>query len=300
MIEKGYGVAAPMLRPALIIHGGAGAARPELSVAWAHGCTVALQAGWNVLLNGGSALDAVCEAVAALEDDPNFNAGVGSCLTSSGIVEMDAAVMEGCSLGAGAVGVVGTVRNPVRLARAILEDGRHVMLAGPEAEAFARAHGVQTCQPEHLVTPSQRQRWQQHQVDTGGTVGAAAVDGNGHVAAATSTGGIGGKLPGRVGDSAVIGAGTYADDRFGAASATGQGEAIVRVVLAKSVLDALADGRDPGGAARQGIDALAQRVASTAGIIVVDALGRFGYAYNTEHMTVGYMRADLADAVVRT
>ncbi len=288
-----------ILRPALIIHGGAGVVRSELSAAQAHGCTAALQTGWKILANGGSALDAVSEAVAILEDDPNFNAGLGSCLTSSGVVEMDAAVMDGAGLRAGAVGVVRAVRNPVQLARAVLEDGRHLMLAGPEAEVFARSRGVPTCRPEDLVTARQRQRWQQRQADAGGTVGAAAVDRNGHVAAATSTGGIGGKLPGRVGDSAVIGAGTYADDHLGAASATGHGEAIIRVVLAKSVLDLLADGRDPEDAARASITLLAQRTRSTAGIIVVDALGRLGYSYNTEHMTVGYMRADLNEAVVR-
>ena len=290
-----------MLRPALILHGGAGAARPEIRAAQVPGCTAALRAGWQVLVNGGGALDAVCEAVAVLEDDPHFNAGFGSCLTASGTVEMDAAVMDGAALRAGAVAVVRTVCNPVRLARAILEDGRHVMLAGPEAETFAQARGLKSCRPEDLVTPAQRQRWQQrHDETSAGTVGAAAVDRDGHVAAATSTGGIFYKLPGRVGDSAVIGAGTYADDTRGAASATGHGEAIMRAVLAKSVLDRLCDGSEPERAARSGIDQLAHRTASSAGIIVVDPLGRFGYAYNTEHMTVGYMRADLSDFVVRT
>jgi len=290
-----------MLRPALILHGGAGIAHTEIRAAQVLGCRAALLAGWEVLVNGGGALDAVCESVAALEDDPHFNAGFGSCLTASGTIEMDAAVMDGAALRAGAVAVVRTVRNPVRLARAILEDGRCVMLAGPEAEAFAQARGLKSCRPEDLVTPAQRQRWQQrHDETSGGTVGAAAVDRDGHVAAATSTGGIFYKLPGRVGDPAVIGAGTYADDARGAASATGHGEAIMRVVLAKSVLDALCDGGEPERAARSGIDQLAHRTASSAGIIVVDPFGRFGYAYNTEHMTVGYMRMDLSDFVVQT
>jgi len=290
-----------MPRPALIIHGGAGSVRLDTSATQVPGCTAALRAGWQVLVNGGSALDAVCEAAAVLEDDPNFNAGLGSCLTSSGTVEMDAAVMEGAALRAGAVAIVCSVCNPVRLARAILEDGQHVMLAGPEAEAFARARGLRSCRPEELVTPAQRQRWQQRRDETsGGTVGAAAVDRDGHVAAATSTGGIFYKLPGRVGDSAIIGAGTYADDTLGAASATGHGEAIMRAVLAQSVVDGLRGGSDPELAARCGINRLAQRTASAAGIIVVDPLGRFGYAYNTEHMTVGYMHADLSDLVVRT
>ncbi len=288
-----------MFRPALIIHGGAGVANPELSAAQAAGCTAALTAGWQILARGGNALDAVCAAVAVLEDDPSFNAGVGSALTCAGTVEMDASVMDGNALRAGAVAVVRTVRNPVRLARAVLEDGRQVFLAGPDANGFARAHGVETCQPDDLTTPRQRQRWQQqHDTNPGGTVGAAAVDRDGHVAAATSTGGLFDKLPGRVGDSAVIGAGTYADDTLGAASATGHGEAIMRVALAKHVVDSLADGRDPARAAQCGMADLAQRVGGSGGIIVVDPLGRLGHASNTPHMTVAYMRSDLSAAVV--
>jgi beta-aspartyl-peptidase (threonine type) len=289
-----------MLRPALIIHGGAGAAHPELRAAQRAGCAAALAAGWKILTRGGRVLDAVCDAVAALENDPAFNAGVGSCLTSAGTVEMDASLMEGSALRAGAVAVVRTIRNPVRLARAIMEDGRHVLLAGPEAETFARTHGVETCRPEELVTEAQLQRWRQRQeAVAAGTVGAAAVDGAGHVAAATSTGGLFGKLPGRVGDSAVIGAGTYADDGLGAASATGEGEAIMRIVLAKSVVDALRDGSEPAAAACQGIRLLGRCVAATGGIVVVDPLGRFGHACNTPHMTLGYMRPDLSDYVVQ-
>jgi len=288
-----------MRRPALIVHGGAGMATPELAAAQHAGCTAALTAGWRVLQAGGGAVDAVCAAVMTLENEPAFNAGIGSCLTSTGTVEMDASVMDGCGARAGAVGAVRGVRNPVDLARRIMEDGRHVMLAGPEAEAFAHALGVPTCNPQDLVTERQRQRWEQRHHESTGTVGAAAVDRDGHVAAATSTGGVFFKLPGRVGDSAVIGAGTYADDTRGAASATGQGEAIIRVVLAKAVIDALADGRAPDAAARQGIALLERRVAGTGGIIVVDALGRLGHAFNTPHMTVGWMRADRADGVVR-
>ncbi len=288
-----------VVRPALIIHGGAGTGNRRLSAAHRAGCAAAIDIGWQVLSRGGRALDAVCEAVAALEDDPAFNAGTGSCLTSRGTVEMDAAVMEGGALRAGAVAVVRAVRNPVRLARALLDDGRHVLLAGAETATFARAHGIPTCKPDALITNRQLRRWRrEHCSDTAGTVGAAAVDAAGRVAAATSTGGMAGKLPGRVGDSAIIGAGTYADESLGAASATGHGEAIIRVALAKFVVDALHNGRDPARAAQQGIDHLARRVASTAGIIVVDRLGGLGHAYNTPHMTVGFMRADLATPVV--
>jgi beta-aspartyl-peptidase (threonine type) len=288
-----------MFRPALIVHGGAGVESPELSPAHRAGCAAAVDTGWQVLSGGGSALDAVCAAVAALENDPHFNAGVGSCLTSGGTVEMDAAVMEGQALRAGTVAVVRTVRNPVRLARALLDDGRHVMLVGPEADEFARQHGVETCRPDDLKTERQLQRWQQRQETTAaGTVGAAAVDAAGHVAAATSTGGIFGKLPGRVGDSAVIGAGTYADALLGAVSATGQGEAIIRVALAKSVVDDLRDGTDPMLAAQRGIAHLQERVGGAGGLIVVDPLGRLGHAFNTPHMTVAYRRPGLSAAVV--
>ena len=291
------------MRPALIIHGGAGVANPELSAAQRAGCSAALAAAWRALVSGGSAADAVCEAVAQLEDDPTFNAGVGSCLTSAGTVEMDAAVMDGAGLRAGAVAAVRTVRNPVRLARAVMDDGRHVLLAGAGADIFAATCGVPTCAPQELITERQLRRWQQwHDQLTpaaSGTVGAAAVDRDGHVAAATSTGGIFHKHPGRIGDTPVIGAGTYADDRLGAASATGDGEAIIRLGLAKFVISDLSGGTAPDRAAQQGIRELGHRVRGAGGIIVVDPLGRFGYAYNTAHMTIGYMRADLDEFVVR-
>jgi len=286
-------------RPALIVHGGAGAGNPESSAAQRAGCGRAVDAGWRVLTQHGGALDAVCAAVAVLEDDPGFNAGLGSCLTADGTVEMDAAVMEGGDLRAGAVAAVSAVRHPVHLARALMDDGRHVMLAGPAALAYARHRGVETCQPADLITAHQLQRWRErHAAAPTGTVGAVAVDRDGRVAAATSTGGTFYKLPGRVGDSALIGAGTYADDASGAASATGHGEAIIRIALAKLVVDALGDGGDPIVAARWGIEQLGKRVAGSGGIIVVDPLGRIGYACNTPQMAVGYMRPDLAGPIV--
>lgn len=289
-----------MRHPALIVHGGAGADTPELHSEQRDGCLAALRAGWEALARGASAVDGVCEAVAQMEADPVFNAGVGSCLTTCGTVEMDAAVMDGAGLRAGAVAVVRSIRQPIRLARAVMDDGGHVLLAGAGAETFARLRGVESCDPEELVTERQRQRWQQRESPAStGTVGAAAVDRSGHVAAATSTGGIFFKPPGRIGDSAIIGAGTYADDSLGAASATGHGEAIMRVVLAKLVVDDLRGGADPAAVARRGISELHRRVAGSGGIIVVDPFGRFGHAYNTAHMMVGYMRPDLADYVVR-
>jgi beta-aspartyl-peptidase (threonine type) len=227
-----------------------------------------------------------------LEDDPAFNAGVGSALAENGKVEMDASLMDGNNLRAGAVALLSGVRNPIHLARAVLDDGRHVFLAGAAAEAMARQQGLASCAPQDLITPQQRQLWLQRATGSAGTVGAVAVDRDGHTAAATSTGGMAGKLPGRIGDSAVIGAGTYADDCLGAASATGNGEAILRVTLARAVLDRLRDGGDPASAATAALAVLQQRTQATAGVIVVDPFGRLGHSHNTAHMTFGCMRVD--------
>jgi beta-aspartyl-peptidase (threonine type) len=284
----------------LIIHGGAGRATPELVAERREGCRLALDAGWAVLRAGGSALDAVCAAVVELENCPVFNAGKGSVLTSAGTVEMDASVMEGTRLRAGAAAVVGTVRNPVQLARAILDDGNALFVAGVGAERLAAVKGLQICSPEDLMTDRQRQRWKQPAgAGSEGTVGAVAVDSAGGVAAATSTGGIEGKPPGRIGDSAVIGAGTYADDALGAVSATGQGEAIIRSVLARQTAEALRHGADPHVVATAAISILQQRTGGKGGLIVIDPLGRIGYAFNSEHLTFAWMRSDRAAFEIR-
>jgi len=286
-------------RPALVVHGGAGIAVPDLVEEQRAGCGAAIDAGWRVLARGGTALDAVCASVESLENTPSFNAGLGSCLTSAGTIEMDASVMEGTRRRAGAVAVVCRVRNPVLAARAVLDDGHHVLLAGSAAEVFAQQRGMTLREPAELVTERQLQRWRQRGgAATTGTVGAVAVDRGGHVAAATSTGGIFFKHPGRIGDSAIIGAGTYADDALGAASATGEGEAIMRAVLTKYAVDGVHDGTDPATMARRAMQHLARQAAGSGGIIVVDPLGRFGYACNTPHMIVAYMRADLPTAIV--
>ena len=291
--------AGAMLRPVLLVHGGAGVAAADAAAEQQAGCAAAIAAGWRCLASNGSALDAVCAAVAIMEDAPVFNAGVGSCLTEAGTVEMDASVMEGSRRQAGAVALVRAVRNPIHLARAVMADGRHVLLAGSAAEHFAQECGITLCDPAMLVTDRQLQRWQRRAGTGGaGTVGAVAVDQRGSVAAATSTGGMFFKRPGRIGDSAIIGAGTYADDELGAASATGDGEAILRAVLSKYVVDALHDGTEPAAAARRGVQYLERHAAGTGGIIVVDPLGRFGYACNTPHMSVAYMRSDLPAPVV--
>ena len=277
----------PNVHPAIIVHGGAGRIRAEELPQRLDGCKDAALAGWEIIQQGGSALDAAEAAVVALEDNPLFNAGSGSTLNSLGQVEMDAAIMEGETLRAGAVAVVQVVKNPIKLARSVMEDGRHLLFAGEGALLFARQIGFSECSPESLIIDSERKHWQEKH----GTVGCVALDATGKIAAATSTGGIFNKLPGRVGDSPLIGCGTYADDR-GAVSCTGQGEAIIRIVMAKTALDLLKDEAGPQAAANQAIALLAQKIGGTAGLIMIAREGRIGYARNTERMPVGFIRSD--------
>ncbi len=281
------------MRPSLILHGGAGSPAPEFSADRRHGLQRAFTAAWSMLEQGGSALDAVVHAVMLLENDPTFNAGIGSCINRDGIVEMDASLMDGATFHAGAVGAVRTVQHPILLAQSIMQAGQHVFLVGSGAEEFVRTHGIPEIAPEQLITERQHRRWRSAQTHgEPGTVGAVAFDTAGHLAAATSTGGLFNKHPGRVGDSAVIGAGTYADDALGAVSATGVGEAIIRTTLARTTVELLRGGVDPTQAARQALTIFRQRTASEAGVIVIDALGRVGYAHNASAMSVAYRRGD--------
>jgi beta-aspartyl-peptidase (threonine type) len=279
---------------AIAVHGGAGAEPPTTRGARRAGVARAAEAGWERLARGESALEAVAEAVVVLEDDPHFNAGRGSVLTEEGLVELDASLMAGETLAAGAVGAVGGVPHPIRLAQAILAEGREVLVVGEPALAIARRHGIPLCTPEALVTEDARRRWQQRRPAPGDTVGAVAVDARGHVAAATSTGGITGKRGGRVGDSAVIGAGTYADDALGAGSATGPGEAIIRFGLVWRALVLLGRGLDPGWVAQQALGEMLVRLGAEAGLVLVDPAGRVGIAHSTPAMAAAY-RTDAAD-----
>jgi len=283
---------------ALAVHGGAGGEAPEDRAPRRAVLERAVEAGWAGLAGGASALDAAIAAVAVLEDDPHFNAGLGSVLTVDGVVEMDASVMRGADLAAGAVGAVSGVRNPVRLAHAVLAEAREVLLVGEAAAALARRHGLPVCPPEALVTEEARRRWRERQPAPGETVGAVACDAGGRVAAATSTGGVAGKRRGRVGDSAVIGAGTYADDRVGAGSATGPGEAIIRVCLVRAALELVGRGHDPARAAQYALDELDRRLAAAAGLILIDTGGRVGIAHTTEAMAAAWRSADSGRTVV--
>jgi beta-aspartyl-peptidase (threonine type) len=279
---------------ALVVHGGAGTA-PAASAAQERACAHALDLAWEILAGGGSVLDAVVRAVEHMEDEPALNAGTGACLTEAGTVELDAAVMEGTELRAGAVALVRRLRHPTRAARLLLDEGRHVFMAGEAAEAFAAERGLTLVDASSLVSAERRAAWDAARAAVperdapatgadGGTVGAVALDAAGHVAAATSTGGISGKRVGRIGDSPIIGAGTFADDRAGAASATGDGEAILRVTLARTVVDHLRDGTAPERAATIGLAELT-RIGGTGGIIVVDRFGRTAGVHTTPHMT---------------
>jgi beta-aspartyl-peptidase (threonine type) len=285
--------------PALIAHGGAGG-DPDDKPTYRAALGGALRRGWAVLREGGAALDAVETCIQAMEEHPRFNAGYGSALTERGTVECDASIMEGDTLHAGAVGAVSGVRSAIGLSRRILDDGRHVLLVGDGALAFARERGVPLCPPEALVIERQRQRLADHLAGrrpadalgrsdpTGGTVGAVAIDGRGRVAAGTSTGGYTGKRPGRVGDSALIGAGTYADSRLGGVSTTGHGEAFIRTVLAKTALDVLRELDDPQLAAEIALEIVRDEGQGDGGLILLDWRGRLAYAHSTVFMPVGW------------
>ena len=284
--------------PTIIVHGGAGA-NPAEAGDFRQGVRDAALAGWRVLADGGAALDAVESAVRALEDDPRFNAGRGSVLNRDGAVEVDASIMEGDRLQCGAVAAVPRIANPITLARRVLESRRQVLLVGEGALAFARSVGIPECDPASLVTDRQRRRHAELARELaargGGTVGAVALDRNGTIAAATSTGGTPGKLPGRVGDSALIGCGTYADSSIGGVSCTGDGEAIMRVVLGHRALQYLKDADDPDYAAKVAVDLLVDEGAGQGGLILIDWRGRAGFATSTRLMPVAIMSPALAE-----
>jgi L-asparaginase / beta-aspartyl-peptidase len=290
--------------PAIIlVHGGAGdlgaddpASSGGLDAPRLDGVRRACAAAQAVLAAGGSALEAVEVAVRTLEDDPTFNAGTGATLTAAGEVELDASIMDGETLRCGAVAIVKDVRNPVSLARAVMERSEHVFLAGAGASAFARDAGIPAHDNALLVTPRQRARWEAArrggEANGHGTVGAVARDARGHLAAATSTGGMAMKRPGRIGDSPVIGAGTYADDALAAVSCTGHGERILRLTLARQAADLVGRGRSAMEAAREAVAILSRRAGGQAGLIVVGPDGGVGFAHDTPVMSRAWAIGD--------
>jgi beta-aspartyl-peptidase (threonine type) len=296
------------MNPSLIVHGGAWDIPDSAVPACKSGCERALTAGWGILQAGGSALDAIEAAVVILEDDPVFDAGYGSHLNLDGRVECDAIVMDGASLRAGAVATLQHVRNPVRLARKVLENCPHMMLVAEGAERFAHEQGIKLCAPEDLITDAERDAWSKCKIDKHaaafhrgheqGTVGAVALDRDGRLFAATSTGGTCCKLPGRVGDSPLIGCGCYADSEAGAVSCTGYGEAIMKIVMAKTAAEFLRSAPEARetdtamAAARQAVQILASRTHGAGGLILLDREGNPGWAFNTPRMSYGYVQSD--------
>jgi beta-aspartyl-peptidase (threonine type) len=282
----------------LVIHGGAGMMTreritPEQDEGARAALGLALDAGSAVLSSGGSALDAVEAAVRVLEDDPHFNAGRGAALTHEGVAELDAAIMEGTSRDAGAVAGVTATRNPVSLARAVMEQSRHVLLGGEGADLFSRDHGLEQAGQDWLVLPERRRQLDELQargadafdVDMKyGTVGAVARDTAGHVAAATSTGGVTGKRWGRIGDSPLIGAGTYADDRAGAVSATGSGEYFIRAGVAHEICARARLAGMPLQAAADAVMEDVKALGGRGGVIVTGPGGEAVWSFNTAGM----------------
>lgn len=286
---------------AIIVHGGAGAwdrSEDRLSEAQA-ACLDAAAEGQAVLLRGGSALDAVEIAVRILEDCPVLDAGRGSYPNSEGVVEMDALIMDGQTLGLGAIAAVQRVAHPISLARRVMAESGHHFLVGAGAEAFAESIEFPRCAPEDLLVGEALTQYRDGQQailtatpTLGDTVGAVALDMDGNVAAATSTGGTANKRPGRVGDSPLVGCGAYADNWTAAVSATGHGEALMRVVISKRVCDFVAAGLSAQAACDAAIRVLAERANGSGGLIAVDARGQVGYSFNTNAMPIAYALHD--------
>ncbi|WP_374122436.1 isoaspartyl peptidase/L-asparaginase family protein [Variovorax boronicumulans] len=298
--------------PVIAIHGGAGTVQASaLDAAAAAGYHDALQgivrAAQKLLRDGGTALDAVCLAVALLEDCPLFNAGHGAVFTADATHELDAAVMDGADLSAGAVAGVSRLRNPVRAARAVRDDGQHVLMAGAGAETFAIARGVAAVDPSYFSTAFRREQLDRARATRRvvldhdgapldedrklGTVGAVALDVHGHLAAATSTGGMTNKRVGRIGDSPLIGAGTYADDRGAAVSCTGTGEAFIRIAAA---YDVSARMRYAGVGLAEAAETVVRQsltgLGGSGGLIALDATGQLCMPFNTEGMYRAHAR----------
>ncbi|WP_376795462.1 isoaspartyl peptidase/L-asparaginase family protein [Thermogemmatispora sp.] len=320
---------------AIVVHGGAGTIPEERAAVAQAGCREAAELGWRILEQGGSALDAVEAAVRALEDNPVYNAGTGATLTQDGRIELDAGIMEGRTLQVGAVAAVEGVKNPITLARRVLESP-HVLLVGHGAQQFALEQGIELCRTEDLLTDYQYRRWREerrgvvqqtsdedeeeppfyrlevatttfvsdegepayYRLQVGatsihldeerhGTVGAVALDESGLLAAATSTGGIFQKYPGRVGDTPLVGCGFYADEHA-AVSCTGQGEDFVRLLLARRAADFVALGASAEVAAQAAIAVLSARATGKGGLIIVDAQGQVGLAHNSPQMAYAY------------
>src|SRR2546430_572212 len=295
------------MKPYLIVHGGASDIPDEAGDACKQGCLESLGQGLKILASGGSSLDAVEAAVIVLENAPVFDAGFGSHLNAEGKVECDAIVMDGATLRSGAAAGLQRIKNPIRAARAIYERCPHIMLTAEVAEKFAKEIGVELCKPEELVSEAEWEAYlrcskdehaaEHHRGHAQGTVGAVALDKDGRLFAATSTGGTCCKLPGRVGDSPLIGCGCYADVTAGGVSCTGLGEAIMKIVMAKTAVDflrypprELATPKEAAEhAAQESVLLLKERGHGTGGLILLDRDGTPAFAFNTPRMAYGFV-----------
>lgn len=304
-------------KPAIVVHGGAGNWQPERIKPGIEGVKRAAEIGLGILKSGRSSVDSVMEAVAVMEDDGTFNAGYGSSLNMEKKVEMEASIMDGKSLQAGAVGLLRDIKNPVRLARVVMERTDHVFVVGEGAEKLADVEHLERRNP---VTELRLRYYEQQkkallegkpelpklaslvkdhpELFTLGTVGAVAIDKGGNVAAATSTGGFPLKIPGRIGDSPLIGCGTYADNLTGACSTTGVGEIAIRLVLAKTVCNYMENGKSAQDAAEMAVKLVNTRLSSgyhAVGLIAIDAHGRIGAAHNSPNMCWAYITPEMSE-----
>ncbi len=280
-------------KPVIVVHGGAGSWQEDLVrlQVGLEACEVAARAGQAILLDGGSALDATEVAVRVLEDSPALDAGRGSYPNAQGLIEMDALIMNGRTLAIGAVAAVQRVRYPISLARELLNIDDVNILVGHGAEQFADRIGFPRCELEDLlVDPVQWSRTTSNPISD--TVGAVAFDNKGDLASATSTGGTKAKLPGRVGDSPLVGCGGYADNLTAAVSATGRGEDLMRLVISKQVCDFVGAGLSAQDACQAAINLLERRVNGRGGLIAIDAKGQVGFAFNTFAMPCAYAIGD--------
>ena len=304
-------------RPVIVVHGGAGTWQLERSKPGMEGVKRAAKTGFGVLKDGGNAVDSVMEAVAVMEDDGAFNAGYGSSLNMEKKVEMEASIMDGKALQAGAVGLLRDIRNPVRLAKIVMDRTDHVFVVGEGAEKLAELEHLERRSPITELRlkyyesqkkamlegkpelPKLAELAKSHpEIFKLGTVGAVALDKEGNVAAATSTGGFPLKLPGRIGDSPLIGCGTYADNLAGACSTTGVGEIAIRLVLAKTVCSAMENGRTAEQAAEDAIRLVNSRMSvgyNAMGLIAIDSYGRIGAAHNSQNMCWAYITPEMEE-----
>ena len=288
------------MKPALIVHGGAWDWPDEQDAPKAEALRHAAKIGWDILHAGGSALDAVERAVNYLEDFPLFDAGIGSHLNAAGMVEMDAMLIDGSQRDYGAVAGVQRVRYPITLARVVLEESKHCLFVGSGADELAAQHGLQLVPNLTLVTDAERDAFMQQQQlqqqalqDVHDTVGAIALDQDGHIVVGTSTGGTPAKPVGRVGDAPLYGAGGYADSAYGGAGASGKGENSMRVLLSKYAVDQMMAGQDALSAAQAATQYTEARFAnSMVALITLDKDGRLGAAHTTPKFSVGWIDAD--------